>query len=125
VSIRRAIPIVESDDLGDSRRFYGDFLGFEVAMEMEGLTMFSSPDNPTAQVIAASPAGPASGSKPPPATMSVEVSDVDGAYAEAQRRGLRIVYPITDEPWGIRRFFVEDPDGNVVNVAMHVSSGED
>jgi uncharacterized glyoxalase superfamily protein PhnB len=52
--------------------------------------------------------------------MSVEVSDVDAAYAEAERRELRIVYPITDEPWGIRRFFVEDPDGNVINVAMHI-----
>ncbi len=25
----------------------------------------------------------------------------------------------TDEPWGIRRFFVRDPDGVVVNVASH------
>jgi uncharacterized glyoxalase superfamily protein PhnB len=52
--------------------------------------------------------------------MSIEVDDVDAAYEEALRRELRIVYPITDEPWGIRRFFVEDPDGNVINVAMHI-----
>jgi catechol 2,3-dioxygenase-like lactoylglutathione lyase family enzyme len=122
MNIRRAIPIVESDDLDDSRRFYGDFLGFEVAMEMQGLTMFASPSNPTAQVIAASPTGPATGTGGPTATMTVEVSDVDAAYAEAQRRELPIVYPITDEPWGIRRFFVEDPGGNVVNVAMHIST---
>jgi catechol 2,3-dioxygenase-like lactoylglutathione lyase family enzyme len=124
MNIRRAIPIVESDDLDDSRRFYGDFLGFEVAMEMQGLAMFRSPSNPTAQVIAASPTAAAIGAPGPRAVMSVEVGDVDAAYAEAQRRGLRIVYPITDEPWGIRRFFVEDPDGNVVNVAMHIGRDE-
>jgi hypothetical protein len=29
------------------------------------------------------------------------------------------VYPLTDEQWSIRRFFVKDPDGRVINVAMH------
>lgn len=44
---------------------------------------------------------------------------VDEAYAEAQRRGYEIVHPITDEAWGVRRFFVPDPDGNVINVVSH------
>jgi len=25
------------------------------------------------------------------------------------------VYPLTDEPWGVRRFFVRDPDGEVLD----------
>lgn len=37
-----------------------------------------------------------------------------------QDRGLRIVYPLTDEPWGVRRFFVEDPDGRIINVLAHL-----
>jgi catechol 2,3-dioxygenase-like lactoylglutathione lyase family enzyme len=119
VEIRRAVPIVESDDLDETQRFYAGFLGFEVAMDEPGFKMFRSPINPTAQVIAASPDAEMMGGKAPVASMSVEVGDVDAAYAEAQRRELRIVYPITDEPWGIRRFFVEDPGGNVVNVAAH------
>ena len=44
---------------------------------------------------------------------------IDEAYAEAQRRGYEIVHPLTDEPWGIRRFFVRAPDGTVINVAGH------
>jgi uncharacterized glyoxalase superfamily protein PhnB len=52
--------------------------------------------------------------------ISVHVgSDVDEAYAEAQRRGYEIVHPPTDEPWGVRRFFVRDPDGNVINIVNH------
>ena len=45
-------------------------------------------------------------------------------YATAQQRGEEIVYPLTDEPWGVRRFFVEDPDGTVVNVMSHRPSGQ-
>ena len=52
--------------------------------------------------------------------LSVHVGDgVEDAYAEAQRRGYEIVHPLTLEPWGVRRFFVRDPDGNVINVVSH------
>ena len=46
-------------------------------------------------------------------------NDVDGAYAEAQERGLEIVHPLTEEPWGVRRFLVRAPDGNVFNIVDH------
>ena len=120
MEIRRAIPVVATDDLETARDFYSGFLGFELAMDEQGFRMFRSPSNPTAQVITASRMGETMDPRVLAVKMSVEVSDVDAAYAEAERRELRIVYPITDEPWGIRRFFVEDPDGNVINVAMHI-----
>jgi hypothetical protein len=45
----------------------------------------------------------------------------DGPAAEADRRGLRVAYPLTEEPWGVRRFFVEDPGGTIVNVLAHTT----
>ncbi len=54
-------------------------------------------------------------------TVSVEVDDVDAAHEEASAAGLRIVPPLTDEPWGVRRFFFADAAGNVVNVLSHRS----
>jgi uncharacterized glyoxalase superfamily protein PhnB len=51
--------------------------------------------------------------------ISVEVADVDAVHAEALRRGLELVHPLTDEPWGVRRFFVKDPNGVVLNVVSH------
>ena len=119
MDIRRAIPIVNSEDLDATRSFYADFLGFEVAMDETGFTMFRSASNPTAQVIAGSRDTVMLG--PPRPQMTVEVADVDAALEEAEQRGLKVVYPIRDEPWGVRRFFVEDPDGNVVNVAAHIA----
>ena len=74
-----------------------------------------SPQNPTAQIIlmdedAGAPVRP---------DLSVEVDDVDTAYDAVRRRGAEIVHPLTDEEWGVRRFFFRDPDGNVVNVLSH------
>jgi uncharacterized glyoxalase superfamily protein PhnB len=42
---------------------------------------------------------------------------VEEAYEEAKRRGYEIVYPLTKEAWGLRRFFVRAPDGTVVNIS--------
>jgi catechol 2,3-dioxygenase-like lactoylglutathione lyase family enzyme len=57
---------------------------------------------------------------PVDSVISVHVGDeVEAAYQEAQRGGFEIVHPLTTEPWGVRRFLVRAPDGNVVNVVNH------
>lgn len=56
---------------------------------------------------------------PEDSVVSVHSDDVDGAHEEAQQLGYEIVHPMTTEPWGVRRFFVRAPDGNVVDVANH------
>jgi catechol 2,3-dioxygenase-like lactoylglutathione lyase family enzyme len=121
MEIRRAVPNLLTADLGASREFYAGFLGFDVAMDEDGFMMFASPSNRTAQVTVADRDGEGTDRGVSLAQVSVEVSDVDALHAEAVARGLEIVYPLTDEPWGIRRFFVRDPGGTVVNVAMHLS----
>jgi catechol 2,3-dioxygenase-like lactoylglutathione lyase family enzyme len=118
--IRRAIPVVHTDDPEGTRAFYVDLLGFRVAMDQGGMLMLVSPSVPTTQVIIAWAAEDASDPQVLRVNVSVEVADVDAAHADAVQRGLDIVYPLTDEPWGIRRFFVKDPDGTVINVAMHL-----
>ncbi len=119
MSIRRAVPNFVSDAMPETREFYAGFLGFDVAMDEPGFLMFASPSNRTAQITIADRAKPGVDRGISEAHASVEVEDVDALHADAVRRGLDIVYPLTDEPWGIRRFFVRDPDGRVINVAMH------
>lgn len=114
------MPNVVTEDLDASQRFYADFLGLEVSMAEPGFLMLSSPTNPTAELTVVSAEQADWDPNTRRTHIAVEVEDVDAVHAEAQRRGLRIVYPITDEPWGIRRFFVEDPDGRVINVHSHV-----
>lgn len=121
MDIRRAMPVLKTDDPAQARRFYEEFLGFRVAMEADGLLMLSSPSVPTTQMILAWPSTTAMDASLLKLDVSVEVEDVDVAYAEAQAQGQEIVYPLTDEPWGIRRFFVRDPAGTTVNVTSHIA----
>ncbi|MGI8665855.1 MAG: VOC family protein [Jatrophihabitans sp.] len=55
------------------------------------------------------------------AVISVHTNDVEGAYQQARDLGYEIVHPLTTEPWGVRRFLVRAPDGNVINIVLHRS----
>jgi len=115
MSIQRVVPDISSDKMDESRKFYSGFLGFNVGMDMGWIMTFVSPQNPTAQltVLKAQPGSPA------PA-ISIEVVDVDSVHTKAVEQGIKIVYPLTSEPWGVRRFFVVDPNGVVINVLSHL-----
>jgi uncharacterized glyoxalase superfamily protein PhnB len=52
-------------------------------------------------------------------SLSIEVADVDAVHSKAVAHGVEIVYPLTTEPWGVRRFHVADPNGVVINVLTH------
>jgi catechol 2,3-dioxygenase-like lactoylglutathione lyase family enzyme len=120
MTIRRVVPNLLAADLAASRQFYADFLGFEIAMDEEGFMTFASPSNRTAQVTVAVADERGLDRGVREAGVTIEVEDIDAVHADAVRRGLEIVYPLTDEPWGIRRFFVKDPDGTVINVNSHL-----
>lgn len=115
MSIRRVVPDIESAQVDASRDFYVGVLGFEVAMDLGFVMTLASPTNPTAQITLMRSDGTA-GVVP---QITVEVADVDRVHAEAVRRRAEVVYPLTDEPWGVRRFFVRDPNGVVLNVMSH------
>jgi len=51
--------------------------------------------------------------------VSVFVDDVRTAHAAAVSTGVEIVHPLTEEAWGVTRFFYRDGAGRVVNVASH------
>jgi predicted enzyme related to lactoylglutathione lyase len=110
------VPNLPVSDIEKVRAFYADYLGLEVEdFNMGWVARFRSPDGKaTVQLVTHDAPSPED------SVISVFAGPaVDEAYAEAQRRGYEIVHPLTDEPWGIRRFLVRDPDGNIVNVVSH------
>jgi catechol 2,3-dioxygenase-like lactoylglutathione lyase family enzyme len=115
MAVRRIVPDFRAEDPGASREFYVEVLNLEVAMDLGWIVTFSAPGNPAAQLSVMG----RDASAPVHPDASVEVDDVDAAHAAARRLGYEIVYPMTDEPWGVRRFFVRDPSGHVVNVLSH------
>ena len=117
MSIRRVVPNLNTDRLDESRKFYVEFLGFDVAMDMGWIVTLASPSNPTAQISLLR--APASAPPQSPMSLSIEVADVDAVHAKAVALGVQIVYPLTTEPWGVRRFHVTDPNGVVINIMSH------
>lgn len=60
------------------------------------------------------------GSGTPVPDASIEVDDVDEVYRRAKELGHKIEYELTNEPWGVRRFYVNDPAGKLLNVLSHL-----
>ncbi|HEX2133015.1 MAG TPA: VOC family protein [Actinophytocola sp.] len=117
MNVNRILPYAAGDDLSASQDFYVGVFGLQVAMHDPVLGL-RSPTTPAAQLLV-----PPRGMENPQPHFGIDVGDpaaVDAAHAEVTRRGLRVVYPLTDEPWGVHRFFVEDPGGTVVNVLAHL-----
>ncbi|MFD7662613.1 VOC family protein [Streptomyces sp. NPDC059788] len=115
MSVRRVVPDIRSQAMEESREFYG-LLGLEEVMNLGWVMALAAPDNPSAQLILMTEDRSAPDTPP---DMSVEVDDVDAVYAAVLASGAPVVRELRDEEWGVRRFFVRDPNGKVVNVVSH------
>lgn len=128
LSIRRVVPTITTTAMNRSREFYEEFLGLQMAMDMGWIVTFVSPDNPTAQLSLVQRNDAETGVETAAAaqlvSLSIEVGNVDQLHREAAERGYAVVHPLTDEPWGVRRFHVLDPNGIVVNVMCHLPQQE-
>lgn len=117
MTVRRIVPNLHAPDPAASRAFYEQVLDLDVVMDLGWILTYAARDNPTAQLSVIS----ADASAPVHPDVSIEVDDVDAAHAAAQQLGSEIVHPLTDEPWGVRRFFVREPTGRVLNILSHPS----
>jgi catechol 2,3-dioxygenase-like lactoylglutathione lyase family enzyme len=120
-----AIPILPARDLHETRAFY-ERLGFHAAgwwpnefggyaiLRRGDLSMhfFAFPDISPEQNYA---------------QCYWRVNDVDALYAEFQTAslsstGTQRLEPLEDRPWGMREFFITDPNGNLVRVGQQMAS---
>src|SRR3954470_22562032 len=115
MSVRRVVPDLKVADLAATEQFYEGVLGMRVVMDLGWAVTLASPAEHLAQVTLLT----ADATAPVVPELTVQVADVEQVYAVALARGLDIVHPLTLEPWGVRRFFVRDPDGRIVNVLQH------
>lgn len=103
-----------TSDVERAREFFGVLGLTEDTMNQGWVARFSSPDSGACVQVVTKDA-----TAPEDSVLTIKVDDVEAAHDEFVRRGDEIVHPLTDEPWGIRRFFVRTPDGQVINVAQH------
>ena len=122
-----AVFIVEN--LDKAKQFYSTHFGFDVAFENEwylhlvsntGIQIgFLLPDQPTQPEIfhkAFNGKG---------AIFSLEVDDVESAYAEAMDKKLNIVLQLLAEDWGQHHFCIADPNGIILDIVQEFEPTEE
>jgi predicted enzyme related to lactoylglutathione lyase len=114
VAINRAVPNIRSDQTAETRDFFVELFGFEVAMDMGWVMTLASPSNPSAQITIVG------GDDMAAPGITVEVADVDAIHTKAMEQGFEVAYPLRNEEGGVRRFMLRDPSGTVINVVSHL-----
>jgi catechol 2,3-dioxygenase-like lactoylglutathione lyase family enzyme len=114
MTVGRVVPIITVADLAAARDAYVRTLGLREVMNHGWIITLADDENRNQLSLLTKDATAAVNP-----VVSVEVDDVDAAYRAAVDAGLTIVHPLSDEEWGVRRFFFADPSGTVVNVLSH------
>lgn len=116
MNVKRIVANIATRDIASAKRFYGDVLGLELLMDHGWFATYGSQTKMSVQIGI----GSQGGSDTPVPDLSIEVDDVDAALERMQQAGIAIEYGPADEPWGVRRFYVRDPFGKLVNILSHV-----
>ncbi|MER9442528.1 VOC family protein [Mesorhizobium sp. M0340] len=116
MKVRRIVANIDTQDIAAAKPFYQDVLGLDLKMDMGWIATYGSQETMSVQVSFMAEGG----SGTPVPDISIEVDDVDAALESMRTAGFAIEYGPADESWGVRRFFVRDPFGRLVNILSHL-----
>jgi catechol 2,3-dioxygenase-like lactoylglutathione lyase family enzyme len=117
MKVKRIVANVASPEPARAQRFYHDVLGLELVMDLGFIVTFASAEKMSAQLSVLSEGG----SGAPIPDLSIEVDDLDEALHRVRQAQIAIEYGPAEEPWGVRRFFVRDPFGKLLNILAHTA----
>ncbi len=115
MKVKRIVANVSTKNLAAAKCFYKDLLGLDLLMDLGWIATYGSSQTMSVQISFASQGG--SGTSTP--DLSIEVDDLDAALKRMQKAEIPIEYGPVDETWGVRRFFVRDPFGKLINILVH------
>lgn len=115
MAVRRIVANIAGIDMAAARAFYGEILGLQVVMDQGWIVTFAADASMTPQLSIAAEGG----SGTPVPDLSIEVDDLDEVLRRFTERGIPLEYGPADEPWGVRRFYLRDPFGRLVNILQH------
>ncbi|MEP1695167.1 MAG: VOC family protein [Paracoccaceae bacterium] len=113
--VKRIVSNIAVSSVEDVRRFYSEVFDLDVVMDHGWIATLASGEVAPVQLSVATQGG--SGTAVP--DMSIEVDDVDEVYQRVKRSGHKIEYELTNESWSVRRFYIHDPAGKLLNILSH------
>jgi catechol 2,3-dioxygenase-like lactoylglutathione lyase family enzyme len=121
MKVKRIVSNIAASDTSKASAFYEGLLGLEVLMDLGWIRTYGSSSKMTIQMSVMSEGG--SGTDVP--DISIEVDDIEDALARARKAGIPVEYGPKTEPWGVRRFYVRDPFGKLINILQHEQQSAD
>lgn len=115
MKVKRIVSNVAASEVEKANAFYKEVLGLEVLMDLGWIRTYGSSSKMPVQFSVMSEGG--SGTAVP--DMSIEVDNVEEALMRVRQAGIAVEYGPATEPWGVRRFFVRDPFGKLINILQH------
>lgn len=115
MAVLRIVANLATSDTSLATEFYGDILGLEVVMDHGWIKTFATGGSAAPQLSVASEGG----SGTPVPDLSIEVDNFDEVHGQFDNSRFKIEYGPVDEPWGVRRFYVRDPFGRLINILAH------
>lgn len=115
MAVNRVVPNIAAEQMEAAKTFYGDLLGMTVAMDHGWIITLVGSGKATPQISFATEGG----SGTPVPDFSIEVDDLAEVYRRVVDAGFHPEYGPVTEPWGVRRFFVHDPFGRMLNILSH------
>lgn len=116
MKVKRIVANIATSDVEKADAFYNGILGLESLMDMGWIRTYGSSSKMTIQVSVMSEGG--TGTAVP--DISIEVDDVEEALQRVRKAGIEVEYGPANEPWGVRRFYVRDPFGGLINILQHL-----
>ncbi len=116
MGVKRIVANIATNDTAAATLFYKEILELDVAMDMGWITTYISMHSQSCQLSVATEGG--SGTSVP--DLSIEVDNIEQVYQRMQESEFKILYDLIEEPWGVRRFYVQDPFGKLINILEHV-----
>ncbi len=113
--VKRIVVNIKTDDLSKANLFYQDILELDILMDHGWIKTLGTDEKANVQISFAQQGG--NDTEVP--DLSIEVDYVDEIYDKMKEEGFKIIYDIKNEDWGVRRFFVKDPFGKVINILSH------
>ena len=115
MKIRRIVPNVATSAVEKAHAFYHGVLGLKVIMDLGWIRTYGSDSKMTVQISFLSEGG----SGTPVPDLSIEVDNIETALKRVRKAGIPVEYGPKSEPWGVRRFYVRDPFGKLINILQH------
>ncbi len=116
MAVKRIVANIQSENIELAAAFYADIFGLQLVMDQGWVQTFASSRMAAPQITIASEGG----SGTPVPDISIEVDNFEEIYQRVVTKDLPIEYGPISEPWGVRRFYIRDPFGKLLNVLTHI-----